>query len=124
MSRRSTRRSRACAARPKCGATPVGGNPFAQRLAQQPSYKGALSHLAQLDVDVVTIEAAENNGAEIADVAAALGSDRKICIGVLSHRSLQVKLLDDIAALIRKALKSVPAERLLLSSTAVSAYRG
>jgi 5-methyltetrahydropteroyltriglutamate--homocysteine methyltransferase len=92
------------------------GNPFAQRLAQQPSYRHALSHLAQLDVDVVTIEAVENHGAEIADVAAALGADKKICIGVLSHRSLQIELPDDIAALIRKALKSVPAERLLLSS--------
>jgi 5-methyltetrahydropteroyltriglutamate--homocysteine methyltransferase len=92
------------------------GNPFAQRLGQRPSYKSTLSHLEQLAVDVMTIEAVENDGAEIADVAAALGSDKKICIGVVSHRSLQVELPDDIAALIRKALKSVPAERLLLSS--------
>jgi 5-methyltetrahydropteroyltriglutamate--homocysteine methyltransferase len=92
------------------------GNPFAQRLGQQPSYKPTLSYLAQLDADVVTVEAAENNGAEIADIAAALGSNTKICIGVLSHRSLQIELPDDIAALVRKALKSVPAERLLLSS--------
>jgi 5-methyltetrahydropteroyltriglutamate--homocysteine methyltransferase len=92
------------------------GNPFAQRLAQQPSYKAALTHLAQLDADVVTIEATENGGAEIADVAAALGSDTKICIGVVNHRSLQVELPDDVAALIRKALKSVRPERLLLSS--------
>ena len=35
---------------------------------------------------------------------------------MLSHRSLQIELPDDIAALIRKALQSVPAERLLLSS--------
>jgi 5-methyltetrahydropteroyltriglutamate--homocysteine methyltransferase len=92
------------------------GNPFAQRLARQPSYKPALSHLAQLDVDVVTIEAVENNGAEIADVAAALDRKTKICIGVLSHRSLQIELPDDIAALIRKALKTMAPERLLLSS--------
>jgi 5-methyltetrahydropteroyltriglutamate--homocysteine methyltransferase len=92
------------------------GNPFAQRLAQQPSYKPALSHLARLDVDVITVEATENNGAEIADVAVALDSKTKICIGVLSHRSLQVELPDDIAALIRKALKSMAPERLLLSS--------
>jgi 5-methyltetrahydropteroyltriglutamate--homocysteine methyltransferase len=92
------------------------GNPFAQRLAQQPSYKPTLSHLAQLDVDVVTVEATENNGAEIADVAAALSADTKISIGVLNHRSLQIEMPDDIAALIRKALKSMPPERLLLSS--------
>jgi 5-methyltetrahydropteroyltriglutamate--homocysteine methyltransferase len=92
------------------------GNPFAQRLAQQPSYKPALPYLDQLDVDVITIEVAENNGAEIGEVAAALSADKKICIGVISHRSLQVELAEDVAALIRKALKSVPPERLLLSS--------
>jgi 5-methyltetrahydropteroyltriglutamate--homocysteine methyltransferase len=67
-------------------------------------------------VDVVTIEAAENGGAEIAEVAAALSADRKLCIGVVSHRSLQVELAENIAALIRKALQSVPPERLVLSS--------
>jgi 5-methyltetrahydropteroyltriglutamate--homocysteine methyltransferase len=92
------------------------GNPFAQRLAQQPSYKAALSHLARLDVDVVTVEATENEGAEIADVAAALAADTKLCIGVVNHRSLQVELADDVAALIRKALQSMRPERLLLSS--------
>jgi 5-methyltetrahydropteroyltriglutamate--homocysteine methyltransferase len=92
------------------------GNPFAQRLAQQPSYKPALPYLDQLDVDVVTIEATENNGAEIAEVAAALSATKKVCIGVVSHRSLQIELAEDVAVLIRKALKSVPAERLLLSS--------
>jgi 5-methyltetrahydropteroyltriglutamate--homocysteine methyltransferase len=92
------------------------GNPFAQRLAQEPSYKPALPYLDQLDVDVVTIEAAENAGAEIAEVAAALSADKKLCIGVVSHRSLQVELAENIAALIRKALQSVPPERLVLSS--------
>jgi 5-methyltetrahydropteroyltriglutamate--homocysteine methyltransferase len=92
------------------------GNPFAQRLAQQPSYKPALPYLDRLDADVITIEAADNDGAEIAEVASAISTDKKLCIGVVSHRSLQVELPEDIAVLIRKALKSVPAERLLLSS--------
>lgn len=92
------------------------GNPFAQRLGREPSYRPTLSYLDRLDVDVVTIEAAENDGAEIADVAAALSASKKICIGVVSHRSLQIELPEDIAALIRNALKNVPPERLLLSS--------
>ncbi len=92
------------------------GNPFAQRLGRNSTYKHALSYLAQFDVDVVTMEATENDGAEIADVASVLGPDRKLCIGVVSHRSLQVEMPEDVAALIRKALKSVPPERLLLSS--------
>jgi 5-methyltetrahydropteroyltriglutamate--homocysteine methyltransferase len=67
-------------------------------------------------VDVITIEAAENEGAEIAEVAGALSADKKLCIGVVSHRSLQIELAENIATLIRKALQSVPPERLVLSS--------
>jgi 5-methyltetrahydropteroyltriglutamate--homocysteine methyltransferase len=92
------------------------GNPFAQRLANRPSYAPTAHLLAQLDVDVITIEAAENAGADIASVAGKLGKDKKLCIGVLSHRALQVELPDEIAGLIRKALEHVEPERLLLSS--------
>jgi 5-methyltetrahydropteroyltriglutamate--homocysteine methyltransferase len=92
------------------------GNPFAQRLASGPSYRPVLDYLDRLDVDVITIEAADTRGAEIADVAAALSQDKKLCIGVISHRDLQIELPDDIAALIRSALEFVPPERLLLSS--------
>ena len=92
------------------------GNPFAQRLQNNPSYAPTAHLLAQLDADVITIEAAENNGADIESVAKAISTDKKLCIGVLSHRSLQVELPDDIAALIRKALAHIAPERLLLSS--------
>jgi 5-methyltetrahydropteroyltriglutamate--homocysteine methyltransferase len=92
------------------------GNPYAQRLHGRPSYKPALKYLAQLDVDVVTVEATENAGAELGDIAAAIGTDKKLCIGVISHRSLQVELPDEVAALIRTALKHIAPERLVLSS--------
>jgi 5-methyltetrahydropteroyltriglutamate--homocysteine methyltransferase len=72
--------------------------------------------LAQLDVDVITMEAADNNGADIASVAERLDKDKKLCIGVISHRSLQVELPEDIAVLIRAALKHIEPERLVLSS--------
>ncbi len=64
----------------------------------------------------VTIEAADNAGADIASVAGQLGKDKKLCIGVLSHRELQVELPDEIARLIRNALDHVEPDRLLLSS--------
>jgi 5-methyltetrahydropteroyltriglutamate--homocysteine methyltransferase len=92
------------------------GNPFAQRLSNRPSYEPTAHLLARLDCDVITIEAADNDGADIASVARHLAKDQKLCIGVLSHRSLQVELPDDIAALIRKALAHIEPERLLLSS--------
>jgi len=92
------------------------GNPFAQRLGVRQSYKFALPYLEQLDVDVITMECVENEGAEIGEVASILGSDKKLCIGVVSHRSLQVEVAEDVAALVRKALEYLPPERILLSS--------
>ncbi len=75
-----------------------------------------MPYLDRLDVDVITFETADNNGAEIAEIAAALSKDKKICIGVVSHRTLQVEMPEDVAGLIRKALKYIPPERLILSS--------
>jgi 5-methyltetrahydropteroyltriglutamate--homocysteine methyltransferase len=92
------------------------GNPLAQRIESSYTYRQALPYLEQLDVDVVTVESADNDGAELADIAAAIGADKKLAIGVVSHRTLQVEMPDQVAALIRKALKHVPPERLILSS--------
>ena len=92
------------------------GNPLAQRIESSYSYRSVLPYLDRLDVDVITFETADNNGAEIAEIAAAVGNSKKICIGVVSHRTLAVEMPEDVAALIRKALKYIPPERLILSS--------
>lgn len=92
------------------------GNPLAQRVEAGYRYKPILPYLDRLDVDVITFETADNNGAEIADVASAISKDKKICIGVVSHRTLQVESFAQVADLIRKALKHIEPERLLLSS--------
>src|SRR4029077_8302601 len=41
---------------------------------------------------------------------------KKICIGAVSHRTLQADRPEDVAGEIRKALKYIPAERLIVSS--------
>ena len=41
---------------------------------------------------------------------------KKICLGAVSHRTLQADRPEDVAAEIRKALKHIPAERLIVSS--------
>jgi 5-methyltetrahydropteroyltriglutamate--homocysteine methyltransferase len=92
------------------------GNPLAQRIESSYSYKPVLPYLDRLDVDVITFETADNGGAEIAEIAAAVSKDKKICIGVVSHRTLQVERPGEVAALIRKALEHIEPERLLLSS--------
>src|SRR5438045_7761074 len=43
-------------------------------------------------------------------------SNKKVAIGCVSHRVLQADRPEDVAAEIRKALKYVPAERLVVSS--------
>jgi 5-methyltetrahydropteroyltriglutamate--homocysteine methyltransferase len=41
---------------------------------------------------------------------------KKICIGVVSHRQLQADRPEEVAAEIRKALKYIPAEKLIVSN--------
>jgi 5-methyltetrahydropteroyltriglutamate--homocysteine methyltransferase len=92
------------------------GNPAQQRLfATNQSYKDALPHLNQLDVDVLTFECATSDGMDLELIGRHI-TDKKIAIGVVDHRNLQVERPEQVAALIRKALKHIPAERLILSS--------
>jgi 5-methyltetrahydropteroyltriglutamate--homocysteine methyltransferase len=89
---------------------------MAQRIQVHTSYRPSLPWLDQLDADVLTFEATENDGAELAEIAAAISKDKKICIGVVNHRVLQVESPEQVAALIRKALKHIEPERLIVSS--------
>ena len=43
-------------------------------------------------------------------------TDMKIAIGVIDHHTLQVESPDEVADLVRQALKHIPVERLVLSS--------
>ena len=92
------------------------GNPFAQKIEVGPSYKASLEFLDRLDVDVITFETAANDGAEFADIAAGIGGDKKICIGGVYHRTLEVERPEDVAGLIRRALEHIEPERLVISS--------
>lgn len=92
------------------------GNPFAQRIEVPYGYKPSLKFLDQLDVDVITFEGATNGGNELKEIGAAISSDKKVCIGVVDHHTLAVERPEQVAALIRKALKHIKPERLLISS--------
>jgi 5-methyltetrahydropteroyltriglutamate--homocysteine methyltransferase len=92
------------------------GNPAAQRLfAQQPSYVPALEPLARIDADVITFETCSSGGMDLEAIGKGI-QDKKVCIGVVDHHTLQVETSDQVAALVRKALEHVPAERLILGS--------
>ena len=93
------------------------GNPAAQRTeTTRRFYQHALPYFDELDVDAVTFEAADNGGDEIESFAKGLGPDKKIAIGVVSHRTLQVERPEAVASLIRRALQFMPPERLIVST--------
>jgi len=92
------------------------GNPAQQRLfANTQSYREALAHLAKLDVDVLTFECASSDGMDLEVIGRTI-RDKKVAIGVVDHRNLQVERPEQVADLVRRALKHIPADRLVVSS--------
>jgi 5-methyltetrahydropteroyltriglutamate--homocysteine methyltransferase len=92
------------------------GNPAAQRLfAKTPSYAPALEALNEVDADVITFETCSSGGMDLEAIGKRI-RDKKVCIGVVDHHTLQVETPEQVAALIRKALEHIPPERLVLAS--------
>jgi 5-methyltetrahydropteroyltriglutamate--homocysteine methyltransferase len=92
------------------------GNPAAQRLfAKTPSYAPAIEPLSRIDADVITFETCSSGGMDLEAIGKGI-QEKKICIGVVDHHTLQVETPDQVAALVRKALEHIPAERLILGS--------
>ncbi len=92
------------------------GNPSQQRMfAQVQSYKSALEILNKVDADVITFESCSAGGIDLEDFGKII-TDKKIAIGVIDHHTLQVERPEEIADHIRRALKHIPVERLVLSS--------
>jgi 5-methyltetrahydropteroyltriglutamate--homocysteine methyltransferase len=93
------------------------GNPSQQRMFRDVmSYKPALEALNKVDADVVTFESVSAHGMDLEAFGKMISSDKKICIGVIDHHSLQVERPDEIADHIRRALQFIPVERLVISS--------
>jgi 5-methyltetrahydropteroyltriglutamate--homocysteine methyltransferase len=92
------------------------GNPNQQRVHWHvPSYERALPHLLQLDCDVLTIECASSDGADL-HLFKHVKTDKKIAIGVVNHCNTVVEPAEHVAALIRKALEYIPKEQLVIST--------
>ncbi|MDP6643769.1 MAG: hypothetical protein QGH73_10640 [Rhodospirillales bacterium] len=93
------------------------GSPGAQKMfAADVSYETALPYLDQLDVDVITFEGASNGGIDIPLYGSMISKDKKIAVGVISHRTLQIERPEEVAGLIRRCLEHIEPERLILSS--------
>jgi 5-methyltetrahydropteroyltriglutamate--homocysteine methyltransferase len=92
------------------------GNPSQQRMFKEiQSYQPTLEALNQVDADALTFETCSSGTGDLKAIGEVI-TDKKIVIGVIDHHTLQVERPDEIAALIRQALKHVPADRLIISS--------
>ena len=92
------------------------GNPAAQRpFAFAPSYAPTLDVLNGLACDVITFENADSGCMELDLICKAI-TTRKVALGVISHRTLQVETPEEVAAILRRALEYVPPERLVVTA--------
>src|SRR5262245_12605729 len=92
------------------------GNPSQQRIFKEvQSYQPTLDALNRLDADAITFETCSSGTGDLAAIGQAI-TDKKVVIGVIDHHTLQVERPDQVADLVRAALKHVPAERLVISS--------
>jgi 5-methyltetrahydropteroyltriglutamate--homocysteine methyltransferase len=87
-----------------------------QKVFSDESYANSMEiYLHRLKGDVWTIEATENNFKELPLFDRFKDSlKKKIAVGVISHRTLQADFPDVIAERIRRCLKHIPAEKLVL----------
>ncbi|MBV9827338.1 MAG: cobalamin-independent methionine synthase II family protein [Alphaproteobacteria bacterium] len=92
------------------------GNPAQQRIFRDvQSYQPTLSALAEVDADALTFETCSSGTGDLAAIGRTI-TDKKVVIGVIDHHTLQIERPDQVAAIIREALKHVPAERVVISS--------
>jgi 5-methyltetrahydropteroyltriglutamate--homocysteine methyltransferase len=94
------------------------GNPNMQKVYSGESYANSVDiYLNRLKGDVWTVEATENELAEI-DLFKPYAQNlpKKVAVGMVSHRTLQADMAPVVAGRIRRALEVIPADKLILSS--------
>jgi 5-methyltetrahydropteroyltriglutamate--homocysteine methyltransferase len=92
------------------------GNPSQQRIFKEiQSYQPTLDALNRVDADAITFETCSSGAGDLKAIGQVI-KEKKVVIGVIDHHTLQVERPEEIAALIREALKHIPPERLVISS--------
>ena len=94
------------------------GNPNMQRVIDNDSYEESFDlYMNECKGDVWTVEMTDRGFREIEMFGAGKGNlPKKVCIGVVSHRHLQVDSPEQIAERIRHALEYIAPEQLIISS--------
>ncbi len=90
------------------------GNPNMQKVYSGESYANSIEiYLERLKGDVWTVEATENELAEIDLFKPYAGRlKKKVAVGVVNHRTLQADMAPVVAARVRRALEVIPADKL------------
>ena len=94
------------------------GNPNMQRVMEDTSYKASLElYMEECRGDVWTLETKDRDFRDI-ELFERFKHDpkKKICIGAVSHRTLQADRAEDVASEVRRALKYIAPENLIVSS--------
>ncbi|HWV41961.1 cobalamin-independent methionine synthase II family protein [Pseudorhodoplanes sp.] len=92
------------------------GNPSQQRIFKEPqSYQPTLEALNHVEADALTFETCSSGPGDLKAIGEVI-KDKKVVIGVIDHHTLQIERPEEVAALIREALKHIPPERLIISS--------
>lgn len=94
------------------------GNPNMQRAIDDVSYANSIEiYLDRLNADVWTVEMKDAGGVELKLFKPFKDTmKKKIAVGVVSHRNLQVETPEEIATMTREALKYINPENLVLST--------
>ena len=94
------------------------GNPNMQRVIENNSYKECFElYMHAMKGDVWTVEMTDRNFEDIELFGAMKGRlPKRVCVGAVSHRNLQVDSPEDVAGRIRTALEHIDAEQLIVSS--------
>jgi 5-methyltetrahydropteroyltriglutamate--homocysteine methyltransferase len=94
------------------------GNPNMQKGDPTVSYAPSIeTYMERIKADVITFESMDDHGKELDLFAAYKDSmNKKIAIGTVSHRTLQVETPQQVADHVRKALNYINPENLVLTS--------
>ena len=94
------------------------GNPNMQRVIDNDRYETSFDlYMNALKGDVWTVEMTDRQFREIELFGRTRGRlPKKVAVGVVSHRTLQVDRPEEVAARIRKALEHISPEQLIVSS--------
>jgi 5-methyltetrahydropteroyltriglutamate--homocysteine methyltransferase len=94
------------------------GNPNMQKVMDRTSYARSVeTYVERVNADVWTLEMKDRNFEDLELFSPYKGRlPKKIAIGVISHRGLQVESAEEVAADARRALEHIDAENLILTT--------